>query len=229
MIKSKSATAYKAKMDFSAVIPMKTTPFIDKYVAFLEAMGFPQDDIVNYKNNQYNAILKSKPTMPHVDDKELLAVADKYIATHKMAGLTGEFFHKSPHTFYIHFFEIKDSFEIQKHVQEEAVTAVLADEKLMEQIEFMLDHLSITWGERFPYDERVRIIARSFVAFDRFTSLEEFKKLPDSIKAQFTRYTTVRNFYRHIELHPKVTNVKRTPVLTLGYLRMVVNQQLAVD
>jgi len=219
----------KAKLGIGCGVTKKSTPFIDKYVAFLEAQGRKFDDIAEYKNKEYGAILVLQGTLPPINEQELADVLDTYISLHTMAALTGEFYYPSPSSFYKHFYEIIDSFHVQQKAKNDVVQDVIIDDQTKEQIEFLLEQLSILWGEEFPYEKRVQLVARSYAAFDRFVALTEFQKLPDSIKSQFSRYQTVRNFYRYIELHPKITDIQKSPVLTMGYLRTLVNKQLPQD
>jgi len=226
MAKKKNQSGTEPKFKLLNGTEQKSTPFIDKYVAFLESQGRRFDNMPYYKNSQYIEILALQQTMPHIDAQELMEVLNKYIALNQWSALIGVFYYQSPATFYKHYFEVIDSFQVQKILQDDDVAGILADKQTAEQIGFLLEQLSITWGEQFSYDVRVRLVARSFAAFDRFVELEEFKKLPDSIKSQFTRYQTVRNFYRYVEQHPKVTDRQKSPVLTMGYLRQVINKQL---
>ena len=216
----------KPKIDLAGGIVLKSTPFIDRYVSFLEAHGQRFDDMPDYKNREYGAILDMQRSMPPIDPKELLDVLEKYISLHQWSTLTRTYFHQSPSSFYRHYFEVVDSYQFHKQEQHDDVSGIFADFQTVEQIAYLLDHLSITWGEKFPHNMRVRLVARSFAAFDKFVETEEFHILPDSIKAQFTRYQTVRNFYRHVEQNPKITDIKKSPVMSLGYLRMVVKQLL---
>lgn len=201
---------------------LHTSPFIDKYVAFLESQGKHFDKLAAFKNNEYFRIQSIRPTMPPISDTDLLEATDTYVRLHKMAALTQTFIYPTPSVFFAHYFDVVRSKEFKKDVEDADVERVLANPQAKQQIEFLLERLTLSWGEKFPPEARVRLLAKSFANFDKFCQAEEFLKLPESIKAQFSRFQTVRNFYRCVEQNPQINDIRKSPVMTAGYLRGVV-------
>ena len=202
-----------------------TSPFIDKYTAFLENHGRHFDNLVETKTREYFKIEAARRTMPPIDDIELQETTDTYIRLHRMSELTGNFIYPTPSTFFQHYFDIINSKEFKKNAEDFDVERSLSDLQTREQIEFLLDQLTLTWGTKFPPDTRIRLLARSFANFDRFCKTDEFLKLPESIQLQFSRYQTVRNFYRQIEQTPQVTDIRKSPVMTIPYLRSLIKRR----
>ncbi len=203
---------------------LHTSPFIDKYVAFLENQGKRFDNLAEFKNNEYFRIQSLRPTMPPISDAELLEATDTYIRVHKMAGLTQAFIYPTPSVFFAHYFDVIRSKEFKQDVADADVERVLSNPQVKKQIEFLLERLTLSWGEKFPPESRVRLLARSFANFDKFCQTEEFLNQPESTKAQFSRFQTVRNFYRYIEQKPQINDIRQSPVMTIGYLSTIVKQ-----
>ncbi len=202
----------------------QTSPFIDKYVAFLASQGKRFDNLTEFKTNELFRIQSLRPTMPPISDTDLLEATDTYVRLHKMAALTQTFIYPTPSAFFAHYFDIVRSKEFKKDVEDADVERILSNPQSKEQIEFLLERLTLSWSEKFPPETRIRLLARSFANFDKFCQTEEFLKLPDSIQAQFSRFQTVRNFYRCIEQTPQITDIRKSPVMTVGYLRSVAKQ-----
>lgn len=207
-----------------AIQTLHTSPFIDKYVAFLESQGRHFDNIAEFKNNEFFRIQGARNTMPPISDSELQETADTYIRIHKMSELTQTFIYPTPSAFFTHYFDIVNSKDFKKDVEDADVERILSDPQTKEQIEFILEQLTLSWGEPFPPETRTRLLARSFANFDKFIQTEDFQKLPESIQSQFSRFQTVRNFYRYVEQNPQINDIRKSPVMTAGYLRMLIKQ-----
>jgi len=136
---------------------LHTSPFIDKYVAFLESQGRRFDKIAEFKNTEFFRIQKVRPSMPVVSDAELLETTDTYIRLHKMSELTNTFIYPTPSEFFTHYFEIVNSKSFKKDVENIDVERSLSDPQIKEQIEFILEHLTLSWGDKFPPETRVRL------------------------------------------------------------------------
>jgi len=227
-MRKKDKIQYLPKSGVGAAPPSQkfhTSAFIDKYTAFLESQGKrPQnfDTLEEFKNTEYFKIKNLVPTMPPITDEELLATVDNYIRIYRISELTKEFTYPTPSSFFAHYFDIRHSKEFKKGVEDYDVEQSLSDPQIKEQIEFILEHLTLAWGDKFPFEIRVRLLARSFANFDKFCQTDEFQKLPESFQSQFSRFQTVRNFYRYVEKNPQIS--EKSPVMTVGYLRSLVKQ-----
>jgi hypothetical protein len=223
---------YRPKSGIGAALAIRTlhtSPFIDKYVAFLENQGRHFDKIAEFKNNEFFHIQRLRHTMPAIPDAELLETADTYIRIHKVSGISNTFIYPTPSAFYTHYFEVVNSKEFKKTTEDIDVTNSLSDPKTKEQIEFLLEQLTLSWGDKFPPETRVRLLARSFANFDKFCQTEEFQKLPESLQSQFSRFQTVRNFYRYVEQNPQIIDIRKSPVMTAPYLRSIVKQHYKIQ
>jgi len=219
-------TTLRLKSGVGSLPPiLHTSPFIDKYVAFLENHNLHFNDLPTFKNKQFFLIEKTRPKMLPISDTELLETTNTYIRTHKLAELTHQFIYPTPAEFFEHYFDITSSKEFKKEIESTDVEHALSDPQIKEQIAFLLDNLTLSWGDKFPLELRIHLLARSFANFDKFSVTEEFTKLPESIQSQFSRFQTVRNFYRFVEQNPQINDIRKSPVMTVGYLRSLIKQQ----
>jgi hypothetical protein len=230
-MKKTSTSKYKTALK----VTTHSSRFIDNYVAFLENQGkrftdlpaYRTSTLVEFKTQEYFRIADIKKTMiPPISDSELLETMRIYIRLHNTAALTKSFIYPTPSEFYKHYHEIVNSKEFNKDVENIDVRHSLSDTKIQEQIAFILDRLTIAWSDKIPYEDRVRLLARSFANYDKFCLTEEFQKLPESIQSQFSRFQVVRNFYRFVEQSSPTSVIRKSPVMTLDYLHSIVKQQI---
>jgi hypothetical protein len=206
---------------------LHTSPFIDKYVAFLENQGRHPNNLPEFKTKEFFSIKKIRGAMrpEHAfSDAELLETTNTYIRLHNKSELTQDFIYPSPSAFVEHYHEIVNSKEFKKDSENTDVEHALSDPQIKEQIEFILEQITLSWGNKFPLETRIRLLARSFANFDKFCQTEEFQKLPESLQSQLSRFQTVRNFYRYVELNPQIVDIRKSPVMTASYLRSIIKQ-----